>query len=93
MFIFGKSKEYVQAALHKASIDIMATWWRNFIKAERPELNDQRQKLDTDHIGSFQIMFHRIENVQAGFQKATKLAVNHFQIKNFDDIISKTRKS
>lgn len=67
-----KSREYVQAALHTDSIDIMATWWRNFIKTERQELNDQRQKLDTDHVGSFQRMFHRIEDVQAGFQKATK---------------------
>ena len=70
--LMEESRGYVQAALHKDSIDIMATWWRNFSKTERQELNDQRQKLDTDHLGSFQRMFHQIENVQAGFQKATK---------------------
>ena len=62
-----KSREHVEAALHKDSIDIMATWWRNFIKTERQELNDQRQKLDIDHVGYFQRIFHRIENAQAGF--------------------------
>ena len=73
-----KSREYVEAALHKDSIDIMATWWRNFIKTERQELNDQRQKLDTDHVGYFQRIFHRIENVQAGFLKTTKSAMSQF---------------
>lgn len=73
-----KSREYVVAALHKDSINIMATWWRNFIKTERQELNDQRQKLDTDHVGSFQRVFHRIENVKVGFWKTTKSAMSHF---------------
>jgi len=68
-----KSREYVQAALHKDSIDIMARWWRNFIKTERQELNDQRQKLDTVHVGSFQRMFHRIENVQLDLDSEPKL--------------------
>ena len=48
----------------------MATWWRNFIQTERQELNDQRKKLDTDHVGLFERNFHRIENVQAGFLTA-----------------------
>ena len=65
--LMQKSMEYVRAALHKDSIDIMATWWRNFIQTERQELNDQRKKLDTDHVGLFERIFHRIENVQAGF--------------------------
>ena len=66
--LMQKSMEYVRAALHKDSIDIMATWWRNFIQTERQELNDQRKKLDTDHVGLFERNFHRIENVQDGFE-------------------------
>ena len=63
-----KSTEYILAALHNESIDIMATWWRNFIQSEREQLNSQRTKLDTEHVGSFEKIFHRIENVQACFK-------------------------
>ena len=65
-----KSTEYILAALHNESIDIMATWWRNFIQSEREQLNSQRNKLDTEHVGSFEKKFHRIESIQVGFYRS-----------------------
>ena len=74
----AKSTEYIQTSLHNESIDIMATWWRNFIQSEREQLNDQRNKLDTEHVGSFEKSFHRIESVQVSFYRSKE------DIKRFD---------
>ena len=74
----AKSTEYIQASLHNESIDIMATWWRNFIQSEREKLNNQRNKLDTEHVGSFEKNFHRIESIQVGFYRSKE------DIKRFD---------
>lgn len=68
-----KSTEYVQASLNKDTIDVMATWWRNFIQSERKELNDQRQKLDTEYVGSLESIFHKIENVKLDLDSQPKL--------------------
>lgn len=68
-----KSTEYVQASLNKDTIDVMATWWRNFIQSERKELNNQRQKLDTEYVGSLESIFHKIENVKLDLDSQPKL--------------------
>ena len=76
----AKSTEYIQASLHNESIDIMATWWRNFIQSEREQLNDQRNKLDTEHVGSFEKKFHRIESIQVGFYRQRTILVQHLKL-------------